>query len=77
MTTTASPVLSGAGTVSRARVAVQTGSPASVAISLRVVTIECPPAERTESTCRTATSRSPATIGRWWVKLCSPCTTRL
>src|SRR6476661_1009488 len=57
-------------------VAVQTGSPASVASSVRVVTIEWPPASRTVSTCRVPTTASPAVSGRWWTNRCSPCTTR-
>src|SRR6476661_6396946 len=57
-------------------VAVQTASPCSVASSVRVVTIAWPPASRTVSTCSVPTTASPAVRGRWWVKRCSPCTTR-
>src|SRR3954468_7784361 len=58
-------------------VAVQTCSPSTVDSSLRVVTMACPPASRTAPTVSTPTISSPAVIGRWWTKRCSPWTTRL
>ena len=54
-----------------------TGSPSSAAISARVVIMASPARTVIESTCSTVTSRSPATIGRWWVNRSSACTTRL
>ena len=58
-------------------VAVHSASPVAVASSVRVVTMECPPAARTLSTVRVPSTSSPAVIGRWWTKRCSPWTTRL
>src|SRR5699024_9563086 len=55
---------------------VATGASSASMISLRMVTIWCPPAARMASMCSTPRSSSPATIGRWWVKRCSPWTTR-
>ena len=56
---------------------VHSASPPVVVSSVRVVTIEWPPAARTESTVRVPSTSSPAVIGRWWTNRCSPWTTRL
>src|SRR5699024_5429891 len=55
---------------------VATGLPAVSAISQRVVTIAIAARSTIESTCRMVESSSPATMGRWWVKVSSAWTTR-
>ena len=49
----------------------------TMALASRVVSMSLPATVRTASMVVVATRRSPARMGRWWVKRCSPCTTRL